>query len=44
MSEIKIYHSEKGIKLIQGDCLEVMDSMIKQRVKADMILCDFIYH
>jgi site-specific DNA-methyltransferase (adenine-specific) len=37
---IKIYYSEKGIKLIRGDCLEVMDSMIKQGIKVDMVLTD----
>ena len=40
MKKIKIYHSEKGIKLIQGDCLEVMDNMIKQGIKVDCIITD----
>ena len=40
---MKIYHSEKNIKLIQGDCLEVMDSMIKQGVKVNAIITDIPY-
>ena len=27
-------------KLYKGDCLEVMDQLIEQEIKVDMILCD----
>lgn len=30
-------------KLYQGDCLEVMDKLIEEDVKVDMILCDLPY-
>ena len=30
-------------KLYNGDCLEVMDRLIKEGVKVDMILCDLPY-
>ena len=28
------------IRLIQGDCLEVMDKLIEEGVKVDAIICD----
>ena len=31
---------ENGIKLYHGDCLEIMDKLIEQGVKIDMILTD----
>jgi DNA modification methylase len=31
---------ENGIELYHGDCLEVMDKLIEQGVKVDMILTD----
>lgn len=34
MSEIKLYH---------GDCLEIMDRIIENNIKVDMILCDLPY-
>ena len=33
-------YNEDGIRLIQGDCLEVMDKLIKEGVKVDAIICD----
>ena len=31
------------IRLIQGDCLEVMDKLIEEGVKVDAIICDLPY-
>jgi DNA modification methylase len=31
---------ENGIELYHGDCLEVMDKLIEQGIKVDMILTD----
>lgn len=30
----------RGIKLINGDCLEVMDKMIEKAIKVDAIITD----
>lgn len=37
---IKIYYKEDNIKLFYGDCLEVMDGLIKQGIKFDAIITD----
>lgn len=33
----------KNIELYKGDCLKVMDNLIEQNIKVDMILCDLPY-
>jgi len=35
-----LYHETKLGKLYNGDCLEVMDELIKEGVKVDAIICD----
>jgi site-specific DNA-methyltransferase (adenine-specific) len=40
---MKLYYKDEYIKLIQGDCFEVMDKMIEKGMKVDMILCDLPY-
>lgn len=40
---MKLYYKDDWVKLIQGDCLEVMDKMIEKGIKVDMILCDLPY-
>ena len=37
---MKQYYKDEYIKLIQGDCLEVMDKMIEKGIKVDLILTD----
>lgn len=37
---IRIYYKEDNIKLFHGDCLEVMDDLIKQGIKFDAIITD----
>ena len=37
---MKLYYKDEYVKLIQGDCLEVMDRMIEKGIKVDMILTD----
>ena len=36
--------TENRYELYQGDCLEVMDRLIKQNVKVDMVLTDPPYN
>ena len=38
-----LYYENKNGKLYQGDCLEVMDKLIKKGVKVDAIICDLPY-
>lgn len=33
----------KSVELFHGDCLTVMDSMINDKIKVDMVLCDLPY-
>ena len=33
----------ENIKLYQGDCLEVMDRLIEQGIKVDVIITDHLY-
>ena len=40
---MKLIYKDEYVKLIQGDCLEVMDKMIQKNIKIDMILCDLPY-
>jgi site-specific DNA-methyltransferase (adenine-specific) len=40
---LEVYYKDKYVKLIHGDCLEVMDKMIKKEVKVDAIICDLPY-
>jgi site-specific DNA-methyltransferase (adenine-specific) len=40
--DYSVYCGEK-LKLYHGDCLEVMDLMIEDKTKVDMILCDLPY-
>jgi len=40
---MKQYYKDEYVKLIQGDCLEVMDKMIEKGIKVDMILADLPY-
>jgi len=41
MDDQKTNNAEKGfVELIQGDCLEVMDKLIEQGVKVDLIVTD----
>lgn len=40
---MKLYYKDEYVKLIQGECLDVMDKMIIKNIKADMILCDLPY-
>lgn len=37
---MNIYYKDKNVKLIHGDCLEVMDKMIKDNLKVDAIITD----
>lgn len=37
---MKLYYKDDWTKLYQGDCLEVMDKMIKKNIKVDMVLTD----
>ena len=37
---MKLWYKDDYIKLLQGNCLEVMDKMIEKNVKVDMILTD----
>lgn len=37
---MKVYYQDEYVKLIHGDCLEVMDEMIEKGIKVDMILTD----
>ena len=32
--------SNDGINLYKGDCLEIMDYLISQKVKVDAVICD----
>ena len=38
-----LYHETKLGKLFKGDCLEVMDELIRDKVKVDAIICDLPY-
>jgi hypothetical protein len=40
---LKLYYKDEYIKLIQGDCLEVMDKMIEKEMKFDTIITDIPY-
>lgn len=40
---IKLWYKDDWVRLIQGDCLEVMDKMIEKGIKVDMILADLPY-
>jgi site-specific DNA-methyltransferase (adenine-specific) len=40
---LEIIYKDEWVKLIQGDCLEVMDKMIEEGIKVDMILADLPY-
>lgn len=40
---MKLIYKDEYVKLIQGDCLEVMDKMIEKNMKVDMILADLPY-
>ena len=37
---INIYYKDEDVKLIQGDCLEVMDKLIQEGLKVDAIITD----
>lgn len=37
---MNIYYKDEYVELIQGDCLEVMDKLIKQGIKFDAIITD----
>lgn len=37
------FNKNKGIRLYNGDCLEVMDNLIKMGVRVDLIICDPAY-
>jgi len=37
---MEIYYKEKGIRLFNGDCLEVMDYLIDKNIKFDAIITD----
>jgi site-specific DNA-methyltransferase (adenine-specific) len=37
---IKLWYKDEYVKLIQGDCLEVMDKMIVEGVKVDAVITD----
>ena len=37
---IKIYYQDKYVRLIQGDCLEIMDELIEEGIKFDAIITD----
>lgn len=34
------YYKDNLVELIHGDCLEVMEELIKQEIKVDMIFAD----
>jgi site-specific DNA-methyltransferase (adenine-specific) len=40
---LKLIYKDEYAKVIQGDCLEVMDKMIEKGIKVDMILADLPY-
>lgn len=40
---INIYYEDDSVKLIQGECLEIMDKLIQQGVKVDAIITDIPY-
>jgi len=35
-----LYHETKLGKLFKGDCLEVMDELIKEGIKVDAVITD----
>lgn len=37
---MKLWYEDESVKLIQGDCLEVMDKMIEEGIKFDAIITD----
>jgi DNA modification methylase len=37
---MKLYFHENDIKLIQGDCFDVIDKMIEKNIKIDAIITD----
>ena len=37
---LKLHYQDDYIKLVHGDCLDVMDSIIDKNIKVDMILAD----
>lgn len=41
---MKQYYKDEYIKLIQGDCLEVMDKMIEKGIKVDAVITDPPYN
>lgn len=40
---MKLIYKDELVKLIQGDCLEVMDKMIEKGIKVDAIITDIPY-
>ncbi len=40
---MRLYYKDEYTKLIQGECLQVMDKMIEKNVTVDMIFCDLPY-
>ena len=40
---MKLYYKDEYIKLIQGECLDVMDKMIEKGIKFDAIITDVPY-
>ena len=37
---MKLIYKDEWVRLIQGDCLEVMDQMIEKKIKVDAIITD----
>lgn len=37
---MEVYYKDEYVKLIQGDCLEVMDRIIEKGIKFDTIITD----
>jgi site-specific DNA-methyltransferase (adenine-specific) len=40
---MKLFYEDEYVKLIQGDCLEVMDNMINKNIKMNAIIADIPY-
>lgn len=40
---MKLIHKDDYCKLLQGDCIEVMEKMIEKGIKFNLILCDLPY-
>jgi site-specific DNA-methyltransferase (adenine-specific) len=41
--KLKLIYKDEYVKLIQGDCLEVMDKMIEKGIKFDAVITDMPY-